>query len=89
MQRLLVVDDEPNIQFTIAETLGSDELEVIAAGTARAVAACQCGLPVRRGRRGTGTVAARGPGHKSESRTQVHCDRQAGGSDSESESDSQ
>jgi len=33
MQRLLVVDDEPNIQFTIAETLGSDELEVIAAGT--------------------------------------------------------
>ena len=36
MQRLLVVDDEPNIQFTIAETLGSDELEVIAAGTARA-----------------------------------------------------
>ena len=36
MQRLLVVDDEPNIQFTIAETIGSPDLEIIAVGTARA-----------------------------------------------------
>ena len=36
MQRLLVVDDEPNIQFTIAETFRSPELEVVAAGTAGA-----------------------------------------------------
>lgn len=35
MSVLLVVDDEPNITYTIAETLGSDELKVVAAGTAR------------------------------------------------------
>ena len=35
MQRLLVIDDEPNIQYTVAETLGGDGLEVVAAGTAR------------------------------------------------------
>ncbi len=35
MPKLLVIDDEPNITFTIAETLGSDELQVLTAGTAR------------------------------------------------------
>ena len=32
---LLVVDDEPNIVSTVEETLGSKELEVVSAGTAR------------------------------------------------------
>lgn len=32
---LLVVDDEPNIVYTVEETLGSKELEVVSAGTAR------------------------------------------------------
>ena len=35
MPKLLVIDDEPNITFTIAETLGSAELQVLTAGTAR------------------------------------------------------
>src|SRR5690242_17708598 len=35
MPRLLVIDDEPNIVFSIKECLGSDELDVISAGTAR------------------------------------------------------
>ena len=35
MPKLLVIDDEPNITFTIAETLGSKELQVLTAGTAR------------------------------------------------------
>lgn len=35
MPLLLVIDDEPNITFTINETLSSDELRVISAGTAR------------------------------------------------------
>lgn len=33
--KLLVIDDEPNITFTIAETLGSGALKVLTAGTAR------------------------------------------------------
>ena len=35
MPKLLVIDDEPNITFTIAETLGSNERQVLTAGTAR------------------------------------------------------
>jgi nitrogen regulation protein NR(I) len=35
MALLLVVDDEPNIAFTVCETLASDELRVISAATAR------------------------------------------------------
>lgn len=35
MPKLLVIDDEPNITFTIAETLGSKELVVLTASTAR------------------------------------------------------
>ena len=35
MPLLLVVDDEPNIPFTVTETLGSSELQIISAGTAR------------------------------------------------------
>lgn len=35
MPKLLVIDDEPNITFTIAETLGSKDLQVLTAGTAR------------------------------------------------------
>jgi DNA-binding NtrC family response regulator len=35
MALLLVVDDEPNIAFTLCETLASDELRVISASTAR------------------------------------------------------
>ncbi len=35
MPKLLVIDDEPNITFTIAETLGSAKLQVLTAGTAR------------------------------------------------------
>ena len=35
MPKLLVIDDDPNITFTIAETLGSAELQVLTAGTAR------------------------------------------------------
>lgn len=35
MSLLLVIDDEPNIAFTIGETLASDELRVISAPTAR------------------------------------------------------
>ncbi len=35
MPRLLVIDDEPNIVFSIKECLGSDTLEVISAGSAR------------------------------------------------------
>jgi DNA-binding NtrC family response regulator len=35
MSKLLVIDDEPNITFTIAETLGSEELTVLTASTAR------------------------------------------------------
>jgi two-component system nitrogen regulation response regulator GlnG len=35
MPKLLVIDDEPNITFTIAETLGTAELQVLTAGTAR------------------------------------------------------
>lgn len=35
MPLLLVIDDEPNIAFTVNETLSSDELRVISAGTAR------------------------------------------------------
>lgn len=35
MPLLLVIDDEPNISFTVNETLSSDELRVISAGTAR------------------------------------------------------
>lgn len=35
MSRLLVVDDEPNILFTIKSTLESENLEVITAGTAK------------------------------------------------------
>ena len=35
MPKRLVIDDEPNITFTIAETLGSKELQVLTAGTAR------------------------------------------------------
>jgi DNA-binding NtrC family response regulator len=33
--KLLVIDDEPNITFTIAEVLGSSQLEILTAGTAR------------------------------------------------------
>ncbi len=35
MPKLLVIDDEPNITFTISETLGSEDLQVLTAGTAR------------------------------------------------------
>lgn len=35
MPKLLVIDDEPNITFTIAETLGSKDLTVLTASTAR------------------------------------------------------
>src|SRR5579864_3571629 len=35
MAMLLVVDDEPNIVYSIAECLGSHSLKVISAGTAR------------------------------------------------------
>lgn len=35
MPKLLVIDDEPNITFTITETLGSRDLQVLTAGTAR------------------------------------------------------
>jgi DNA-binding NtrC family response regulator len=35
MSKLLVIDDEPNIVFTVEETLTSPELQVISAGTAR------------------------------------------------------
>lgn len=35
MQTLLVVDDEPNIAFSVEECLGSDQLRIIAAGNAR------------------------------------------------------
>ena len=35
MPKLLVIDDEPNITFTISEVLGSSQLEVLTAGTAR------------------------------------------------------
>ena len=35
MDKLLVIDDEPNIVFSISSCLGSSELEVISAGTAR------------------------------------------------------
>jgi len=35
MPKLLVIDDEPNITFTISETLGSRDLQVLTAGTAR------------------------------------------------------
>lgn len=35
MPRLLVIDDEPNIIFSIKECLSSDSLEVISAGSAR------------------------------------------------------
>ena len=35
MPLLLVVDDEPNIPFTVTETLGSSELQIISAATAR------------------------------------------------------
>ena len=35
MPLLLVVDDEPNILYTVAETLGSDKLNIVSAGTAR------------------------------------------------------
>jgi two-component system nitrogen regulation response regulator GlnG len=35
MPRLLVVDDEPNIVFSLSECLGSSTLSVISAGTAR------------------------------------------------------
>lgn len=35
MPKLLIVDDEPNIAFTIAETLGSKELDVASALTAK------------------------------------------------------
>jgi nitrogen regulation protein NR(I) len=35
MPLLLVVDDEPNIAYTIAETLGTAELKINSAGTAR------------------------------------------------------
>ena len=35
MLKLLVIDDEPNITFTIAETLGSTDLQVLTASTAR------------------------------------------------------
>ncbi len=35
MPKLLVIDDEPNITFTISETLGSKDLQVLTAGTAR------------------------------------------------------
>ncbi len=35
MALLLVIDDEPNILYTVAETLGSEALRVITAGTAR------------------------------------------------------
>ncbi len=33
--KLLVIDDEPNITFTIVETIGSSALQVLTAGTAR------------------------------------------------------
>ncbi len=32
---LLVVDDEPNIVYTIEETLGSSDLQVVSAASAR------------------------------------------------------
>jgi two-component system nitrogen regulation response regulator GlnG len=35
MDKLLIVDDEPNIVFTVSEALGSPELKVISASTAR------------------------------------------------------
>jgi DNA-binding NtrC family response regulator len=35
MPLLLVIDDEPNIAYTVCETLASDELRVISAATAR------------------------------------------------------
>jgi len=35
MPTLLVVDDEPNIPYTIAETMGSESLKIITAGNAR------------------------------------------------------
>jgi DNA-binding NtrC family response regulator len=35
MSRLLVVDDEPNVQYSLVKSLQSGTLEVITAGTAR------------------------------------------------------
>ena len=35
MPKLLVIDDEPNIVYTIRETLGSPQLEIASAGTAK------------------------------------------------------
>ncbi|MDA0283489.1 MAG: response regulator [Planctomycetota bacterium] len=35
MQTLLIVDDEPNVRYSLEKGLGNDSLQVITAGTAR------------------------------------------------------